>query len=355
VGRGGVAMAENPGTSIQSILHSLAVVPEVAWYHLADPASSALDDLAAHFGIHPLQVEDCRHRRQTARVEEHERYTFVVIKALVPPREANPHLQAEPKAASLRGPKGRDAKSAGSVPTPSITSRIRFEDFDLFLGPDYILTVDEGECSLIPLVARRVAAEPTLHSPERIAYALIDATVDQYLPALDHLGEFINQLEDRVIRHATPATLREIFRVKRTLLDFRRVASSMREAVNALIRRYDSSASTAHPRDRDLRIYYRDVYDHVVRVLDFVETYRDLLTGSLDIYLSAVANRTNDVMKILTIYGTVALPFLVFTGFYGMNIPLPWQENPYMPLLLLFLMVACALGIYSYFRRKHWF
>jgi magnesium transporter len=348
-------MAENSEASIQSLLHSLAVVPEVAWYHLADPASSALDELAAHFGIHPLQVEDCRHRRQTARVEEHDRYTFVVIKALVPPREADRHLQAEPGAASARETRGRGAKLAGSVPTPSITARVRFEDFDIFLGPDYVLTVDEGECTFIPAVARRIAAEASLHSPDCIAHALVDAAVDQYLPALDHLGDFINQLEDRVLRRPSPETLREIFRVKRTLLDFRRVATGMREAVNALTRRYDVPSVTARPRDRELRIYYRDVYDHIVRVLDFVETYRDLLTGSLDIYLSAVANRTNEVMKILTIYGTIALPFLVFTGFYGMNIPLPLQESPYMPLLLALIMVACALGIYSLFRRKHWF
>jgi magnesium transporter len=233
--------------------------------------------------------------------------------------------------------------------------RLRFEDFDIFLGRDFVLTVDEGECSFIPAVARRIAAEASLQSPDCIAHALVDTAVDQYLPALDHVGDFINQLEDRVLRRPSPETLREIFRVKRTLLDFRRVATGMREAANGLIRRYDVPSNTTRPRDRELRIYYRDVYDHVVRVIDFVETYRDLLTGSLDIYLSAVANRTNEVMKVLTIYGTVALPFLVFTGFYGMNIPLPLQEHRYMPLLLALVMVVCALGIYYFFRRKHWF
>ena len=352
--RGDGPMADNSETSIASLLRALAVVRAVPWYHLADPASPALDELAAHFGLHPLQVEDCRHRRQTARVEEHERYTFVVIKALVPPGGANPPMQAQPESKARGGPR-QDSAGREAAPGASGAARVRFEDFDIFLGPDYILTVDEGESSLISNVARRVAAEPGWHSPDRIAYALIDAAVDQYLPALDHLGEFINQLEDRVIRHPTPATLREIFRSKRTLLDFRRVASSMREAVNALIRRYEAVGASPRPLDRELRIYYRDVYDHVVRVLDFVETYRDLVTGSLDIYLSAVAHRTNEVMKILTIYGTVALPFLVFTGFYGMNIPLPFQESQLAPLLLVLVMVVSALGIYAYFRRKRWF
>jgi magnesium transporter len=353
-------MAENPETPIRSLLHSLTVVPEVPWYHLAAPSSSALDELAAHFGIHPLQVEDCRHRRQTARVEEHDRYTFVVIKVLAQPRggnQGNAHAAyghaSETAGASREA--SREHSSAIQAKASPATVRLRFEDFDIFLGQDFVLTVDEGECSFIPAVARRIAAEASLQSPDCIAHALIDAAVDQYLPTLDHLGDFINQLEDRVLRRPSPETLREIFRVKRTLLDFRRVATGMREAVNGLIRRYDSSSDTTRPRERELRIYYRDVYDHIVRVIDFVETYRDLLTGSLDIYLSAVANRTNEVMKILTIWGTIALPLLVLTSFYGMNVRLPLQENPYVLAFLGLVMVASGLAIYWYFRRKHWF
>jgi len=348
-------MAENPETSIESLLRTLAVVPEVRWYHLADPASAALDALAGHFGIHPLQVEDCRHQRQTARVEEHDRYTFIVIKALI----SSGHNPASPPAAhaSLRSdPAAGDTLTDAAQPALSLGSvRARFEDFDIFLGPDYVLTVDEGECSLIPAVAKRVSADPSLNTPDRVAHALIDAVVDQYLPALDHVGDFISRLEDRVLHRPSPATLREIFRMKRTLLEFRRVGTAMREAVNALVRRYDSSASPTRESDRELRLYYRDVYDHVVRVLDFVETYRDLLTGSLDIYLSAVANRTNEVMKILTIWGTIALPFLIITGVYGMNVDLPFQQSPYVLLFIGLLIGVSALVIFLFFRRKHWF
>ncbi|MBZ5516117.1 MAG: magnesium transporter CorA family protein [Acidobacteriia bacterium] len=343
-------MAENLEVSTQSLLNALTVVPEVRWYHLADPSSPALDELAAHFGIHPLQVEDCRHRRQTARLEEHEGYTFVVIKVLGGSRGDK---RPAPEANSQTG-EGHDATTITGKPGYALP-RLNFEDFDIFLGPDYILTVDEGECSLVPTVKPRIAAERPLQTPDSIAYALIDAAVDQYLPALDRMGNFTNQLEDRVIRNPAPATLRDIFRLKRSLLEFRRVAAGMREAVNGLIRRYDSSPSTARQGDGGLRIYYRDVYDHIVRVIDFVETYRDLLTGSLDIYLSAVANRTNEVMKILTIWGTIALPLLILTSFYGMNIKLPWQEHPDVLGIIIAAMGASAVAIFYYFRRKHWF
>lgn len=346
-------MTENPEIPIDSLLKSLAVVPDVPWYHLGDPASHALDELAAHFGIHPLQVEDCRHHRQTARVEEHDNYTFIVVKAL---------HSASGVLASVRS--GAETQAGAPEGNPVIhehasgtqgSVRARFEDFDIFLGHNFVLTVDEGACSLIPAVAKRVAGDRSLRTPDRVVHALVDAVVDQYLPALDQIGDFINHLEDRVLRRPSPATLREIFRMKRLLLDFRRVGTSMREAVNGLVRRYDSGAATIRRQDRELRLYYRDVYDHVVRVLDFVETYRDLLTGSLDIYLSAVANRTNDVMKILTIWGTIALPFLVVTGFYGMNIDLPLQKTPHILWILGTVMGIWALGIFWYFRRKHWF
>jgi magnesium transporter len=353
-------MAESSQPAASSLLNALTVIPGVRWYHLADPSSSALDELAEHFGIHPLQVEDCRHRRQTARLEEHERYTFVVIKVLGnPPGESRPNHTGD--TASQSGALAEESEdpedAAPAVPSEAALSaaRLGFDDFDIFLGPDYILTVDEGNSSLVSPVARRIAAEASLQNPDRIAYALIDAAVDQYLPALDHLGDFIDQLEDRVIQYASPATLREIFRLKRTLLDFRRVATGMREAVNGLVRRYDAPPSASRQGDRELRIYYRDVYDHVVRVIDFIETYRDLLTGSLDIYLSAVANRTNEVMKILTIWGTIALPLLILTSFYGMNVDLPLQKHPHVLGIIGLAMLAPVVAIYYYFRRKRWF
>jgi magnesium transporter len=351
-------MAETSQPAAQALLNSLNVIPGVRWYHLADPFSPALDELAAHFGIHPLQVEDCRHRRQTARLEEHERYTFVVIKVLVGPNAANHAASAaNPRTPAAAGREDTHTASlqAPQEAPPAGTPRVRFEDFDIFLGPDFILTVDEGKSNLISAVTPRIAAEAAHQNPDRIAHALIDAAVDQFLPSLDHLGDFINHLEDLVIRRPSPATLREIFRLKRVLLEFRRVATGMREAVNGLVRRYDAPPAATRLADRELRIYYRDVYDHIVRVIDFVETYRDLLTGALDIYLSAVANRTNEVMKVLTIWGTIALPLLILTSFYGMNVKLPWQDRAEVLPLLGLVMVGLALVIYYYFRRKHWF
>jgi magnesium transporter len=335
-------MTDPSQSTTSHLLESLTVISGVRWYHLADPMSPILDELANIFGIHPLQVEDCRHRRQTARCEEHERYTFVVIKALVD----SPTLDHSAPPGSPDEPDTR--------PLPN-SSHLRFEDFNIFLGSDYVLTVDEGDPYLVASAVPRLLAEPSLQNPDCIAYALIDAAVDRYLPALDRLGDFINHLEDRVIHRPSPVILREIFRLKRGLLEFRRVAIAMREAVSALLRRYDVLAANSNPGKREIRLYYRDVYDHLVRVIEFVESYRDLLTGSLDIYLSAMANRTNEVMKVLTLWGTVAMPMLILTSFYGMNIKLPLQDHPGALPLLLLTMVGSTAGVIYYFWRKHWF
>lgn len=354
-------MSQEPPVSVETLLESLTVIPGVRWFHLSDPSSPALDQLAGHFGIHPLQVEDCRHRRQTARVEEHDSYTFIVIKVLAQVPGENRSTRGAPASGDAELER-EDTPAPGrrTGPDPpeksvSAAGRLKFEDFDAFLAPDYLLTVSGGESALVQTVATRVKSESALHNPERIAHALVDSAVDQYLPALDRLGDFINRLEDRVIRNPIPQTLREIFRLKRVLLDFRRVATSMREAVNSLIRRYDIPHSgEGSAVDRDLRFYYRDVYEHVVRVIDFIETYRDLLTGSLDIYLSAVANRTNEVMKILTLWGTIAMPLLVLTSFYGMNIKLPLEQDPYALIPIGLVMVASTIIVFIYIRRKHW-
>ena len=132
-------------------------------------------------------------------------------------------------------------------------------------------------------------------------------------------------------------------------MESRRITTAMRGVVNATIRREHGLLGD------DLDPYFRDIYDHLVRTVDLIETYRDLLTGSLDIYLSAVANRTNEVMKILTIYGTVALPLVIITGFFGMNLHLPWANSAHGSLFAVALMAASTVAVLAYFRRNKWF
>jgi magnesium transporter len=166
---------------------------------------------------------------------------------------------------------------------------------------------------------------------------------------LDALAEQISDVESDVLEKPEPPVLRRIFTMKRNLIDFRRYAGGMREVVNQLMRREQGFLGD------DLDPFFRDVYDHIVRTVDLIETYRDLLSSSTDIYLSAVANRTNQIVKVLTVWGTVALPLVVITGFFGMNLPLPWQHDPLGAVYASVLMAAIGGLILWYFRKQGWF
>jgi len=287
-------------------------VPSLRWYDIPDPASPDLDQLAKQFTLHELDIEDCRHHPQRAKEEEHQNYVFCILKRI--------HIKPD----------------------------LGFREIGVFLGRDFLITVHTAESDLIAKIAKKTVDESVTRF-DRTFYNLVDAIVDEYLPILDAKSERISEIESQVLEHPEPELLRQIFNIKRKLINFRRVVSEMRELVNAVLRREKGIVGD------DLDHYFRDVYDHLVRTLDLIETNRDLLTGSLDIYLSAVANRTNEVMKVLTVWGTVALPMVIITGFFGMNLHLPWTQTPHGAWYATGLMIASTVVILIYFRRRGWF
>ena len=288
------------------------VFPHLAWYDIADPASPDLDELARRFQLHELQIEDCRHRPQRPKTEEHDHYIFSVLKHM--------HNNTD----------------------------LEFDDIDLFLGPDFLISVRSNDSAIFESVRAR-AEQEHVDRIDRLFYMMVDQIVDGYQPVLDKLADDIADIEDVVLERPDPATLAHIFSLKRKLVEFRRIAAGMREVVNSLTRRGKGLLGD------DLDAYFRDVYDHIVRTVELIETYRDLLSGALDIYLSAVANRTNEVMKVLTIWGTVALPLVIITGFFGMNLKLPWADSVHGTAFAVALMAISTITILVYFKKKHWF
>jgi magnesium transporter len=173
---------------------------QLAWFEIADPASPELDELARRFGLHELQIEDCRHRPQRPKTEEHDHYIFTVLKHI--------HDQAE----------------------------LEFDDIDVFLGPDFLISVRSADAGVIASVRAR-AEEEKVDRLDRLFYMIVDEIVDEYQPVLDKLADEISEIEDVVLDHPDPETLARIFSLKRKLVEFRRVAGGMREVVNSLIRR----------------------------------------------------------------------------------------------------------------------
>ena len=267
------------------------------------------------FGLHPLALEDVLSAQQRAKVEEYPGQLFVVARML----EAGESL-------------GTDQLS-------------------LFFGPGWVVTFQEhaGD-DFDPLRARLRAHEPELcgRGSDYLAYSLLDAVVDGYFPVLEALGERVDALEAEALQHPVPRTLQGIHALKRDLLLVRRAVWPLRDAIHGLVRQEYAGITP------DTRLYLNDCYDHTVQVMDLLENYRDIASSLIEIYLSSLSNRLNEVMKVLTIITTIFIPLSFIAGIYGMNYDMPELHSRYGYPLTLLAMAVVALLLLWYFRRKRW-
>ncbi len=286
------------------------------WHLLRDPQDPELDRLGERYHLHPLHIEDCRHRNQSAKVEEDGGYLFVVLKPV--------HIDAE--------------------------GLLEVSDLDIFIGKDFTITVEEQHCPGVRKLLDQLRALNREWKPDELLYRIADGVVDSYLPLLDRFDERVDELQDAVLERPEPAVLSQIFDLKRNLILLRRVLVNTRDVAGHLQR------SESPLIGRGMWPFLRDVYDHVARNLDTVDMLRDLLAGALDVYLSSVANRTNQVMKVLTVLSTIALPALIISGIYGMNVKgLPWMESPHGAIGVVVVAALCTLALLGLLKRYGWF
>lgn len=292
------------------------------WYQLNNAKDSRLDELAKQYNLHPLHVEDARSEEEGVKVDSGLNYTFAVFKPV--------SLKPDPDCPGEEMPV--------------------FSTIDVFAGKDFFITIVDSECAATNEALDRARRDGDDEHPARLLYLILDTIVDRYFPAIDYFDERIDALEDAVFDHPSPEILSEVFSIKRKLIDLRRVLVNTRDACLHLQRDPNT------PIDQEHQLYIRDTYDHVVRLLDSVETQRDLLNNTLDIYLSSVSNRTNEVMKVLTVLGTIAIPVLAISGVYGMNLKgLPFEESPHGALYVSLMMFACTAVLLYILRRMRWF
>jgi magnesium transporter len=286
----------------------------VTWYELDSPSDPQLDQLAEKYSLHPLHIEDCRTEGERVKTEVTPEYTFTLLKTYELAEKGDPALHP----------------------------------ICIFAAKDFCITIaDRRQPAVSTALARAHQQGPDCY-PGRVLYLTFDSVVDSYFPTLDSLDDRIDELSDRVLS-GSPAMLENIFAVKRLLVDFRRLLVNTRDASMHLQRDPASIIDARH------QMFLRDLYDHVARLLDSVESQRDLLTNALDIYLSSIANRTNEVMKVLTVGSTIALPALVVTGIYGMNVKgLPFLESPHGAELVLATTIGLTVGLLAYLRRLGW-
>jgi len=300
----------------------------VSWVDVEGLGSEdILQRIGKVFDLHPLILEDIVNVPQRPKVEDYEDQ-LIIIARMVLPKEGNAGFHSE--------------------------------QVSFVLGKHYLLTVqEEAHYDCFNQVRSRICNNKGMlrkHQADYLAYTLLDAIIDGFFPVLEDYGELIEELEEEVVANPTRKTLEKIYRIRRELLTLRRAIWPQRDAINSLIRD-DSELISEH-----VRIYLRDCYDHAVQVMDMVETYRELTSGLMDVYLSAVSNRMNEIMKLLTVISSIFIPLTFVAGIYGMNFNTeksPWnmpELNWYWgyPACLVF-MGAIAGGLVTFFWRRGWF
>jgi magnesium transporter len=266
------------------------------------------------FAFHPLAIEDTLNPMSRVKVDEYPGFLFAIIR-------------------------GVRLRSETDDPYDTETFNINF-----FLGPNYLVTVHGGESPAFATVAERVERHPDLlqRGAERVMHAIMDSAIDAYFPLLDQLDEFIDGIEQRVFTQFDQTAVHEVFQVKRLVLTLRRHLSPQREVFNVLTNRPTPLLAP------EAQVYFRDIYDHSLRINDSLETYRDLLASTLESYLSQVSNRLGAITKGLSVIATISIPFVVVSGMWGMNfahIPLANEPHAFWYMLALQLGFAALLLI----------
>ncbi|AKB51006.1 Magnesium and cobalt transport protein CorA [Methanosarcina barkeri str. Wiesmoor] len=275
--------------------------------------------LGSYFNIHPLTLEDILNTRQRPKTEDYDSYIYSVLKMILLDKE---------------------------------NKEITIDQVSIIIGSNYVLSFQERDGNVFDQMRERFenpASRLRKSGVDYLAYGLIDTVIDNYFLILEHFGDKIEYLEEGLVLHPRPETLRTIQKYKRDMITLRKSIWPLRELINGL-QRVESDLIK-----ETTRIYLRDVYDHTIQVIDTVEDFRDILSSMVDIYLSSISFRMNEVMEVLTVIATIFIPLTFISGVYGMNFK-------YMPELnwrwgyptVMFAMILLAVSMFIYFKKRKW-
>ena len=293
----------------------------LTWINIESPGKEETDYLAQNYPFHPLDLDDCLSRIQRPKIDRYEEYLFLVFHFPVFSPEAR-------------------------VTTPSQVS--------VFIGANYLITLHKGD--LKPLVKlfnqcqtdEDILKEHFSQGSGYLLYRIIDRLVDYCFPILNKIGGNIEAVEDAIFAVKARGTVREISTLRRDVISFRRIIWPMRAVIGGLepkIRRFSMM---------DMEVYFGDTVDHLDKIWDALDEYKEIIEGLNDTYDSLATNRTNEVMRMLTVIATILLPLTVIASLYGMNVPLPFQDSHYSFLIVFFIWALIVSAMLYFFRRHHW-
>jgi magnesium transporter len=313
----------------EQIAQAIADPDGTLWVDIEDPDSSCQNDaetlLRDVFGFHPLAVEDAIQESHIPKVNDWEDYIYLVFHA----------TSIDPR-----------------------TDVLRLHELDIFLGLNYVVTYHTEPLLFLDEDRKSIERDPRdrlRHGADHLLVRFLERAVDQSLEAIEHLDDRLDTVQNQVIADPRPRTLETIFRLKRSAVRLHKIFSPQRDVLNRLAR------DSYKPIRAEHRVYFRDVYDHVVRIHDISESVRDLIAGTLETYLSVVSNRTNEIMKTLTIVTVMFMPMSFLVGFFGMNFfgeTLAFESAlPKQWLFIGSLLLMCVSPslMWVYMRRKKWF
>src|SRR3977135_330378 len=288
------------------------------WLDIENPDANDYKLLEETFKAHPLTIEDIQQQNQRPKIDEYPEYNFVVI------FQADWHGDA-----------------------------VSFLEHHLFVGAYYLITVHNEPAPALQELQNRIHRSPELTKgqPHFLTYLVVDALVDATFPVLEKVDETVDRMEDGIVEKAEPGSLNRIYHLKHSVTELRRYLGAQRDVFQKLI------THGIHLQQQDMTLYYRDVYDHIVRQYETVDSLRDLLSSAMDVYLSTVSNRLNQTTKALTVIASLFLPLSFLTGFYGMNFSYLTTvlEAPYSAFAVGVgtMLISIAIQLY-FFRRRGW-
>ena len=294
------------------------------WVDFIDEPPETAEPILRGFGFHPLAIDDALQETHTPKIDDWGEYIYIVLN-LMNYRKENGVFESE------------------------------IDELDIFLGPNYVITHhDQPMAAIEETWAACQRDERHVHDgPDHLLYRIIDSLVMGYMPLVEEIDRQIDEIEDQVFDRPHRSTLEQIFALKRLLLSMRRILLPQREVLNKLAR---DDYRVIDPKDR---VFFRDIYDHLVRLHDLNENLRDLVGGALDTYLSVINNRMNEVMKILAVITTLFMPITFVTGFFGMNFFEPvahltgWTSRQVFEVTLGIVLAVPAI-MYLWMRRRTW-
>jgi len=295
----------------------LLELPGPKWIDVLHPTEEEMKQLGERYGLHKLAIEDCLHVDQRPKLEEYPNHQFIVLQ--------------------------------GFTASPGNVCELTLHEHHFFLGPDWLISVHELPFEGLEQVRQRVRAEPQAtmeRGVDFMLYLLADALVDRNFPVLDKFNDELEDLESAVFENPSPGQLQRIFELKRALVTLRRVLSPQRDVLGFLARR-----GIPNIQER-AALYFRDVYDHLVRLYEQIDAGRDLVGNVMDGYLSMMANRTSEISKQLTIISTIFLPLAFITGFFGQNFEVLSHKGFFWVMLVS--VVGLPLVLVVWFKRKGW-